>query len=280
MYKVESTMSGLSGSLHRGSQRVQVLLSAALLTVFAVGCATQLQAQAMAAQSARNAPPDAVIELWQQDWTLSADGSSVYHEKKHTRLNSDRSYDDLADPRITYNATTDKLEILVARVKRADGTYRELPDYCHVEVSPDASQGWPAFADIRQHLLVMSGVEEGCVLEMEYRITSQPGSKPYLAGDLRLDGRYPVPQVRSSRERARWSPRRLRVAWATAGHAASEAGHAAPGVDRHPGCTARGPVTAVEREFCPGWHSARQGRRTYGCATVWRRSTPLLTRQT
>ena len=137
-------------------------------------------------------PPDAVIELWEQHWTLNEDGSTVYHDKQHVRLNNDRAYHEFVDPRITYNVDTDELEIINAQVKRADGTYRELPDYSHVEVSPDATAGWPAFAGIRQHLIVMSGVEPGCLVELEYKITSKPGTRPYLAADVRLDHHYPV----------------------------------------------------------------------------------------
>ncbi|MGD8452303.1 MAG: DUF3857 domain-containing protein [Phycisphaerae bacterium] len=138
------------------------------------------------------APPDAVIELWEQQWTLKADGSTAYYCKQHVRLNNDRAYREFADPRITYNADTDELEIINARVKRADGTYRDLADYSHVLVTPDSTSGWPAFAAIRQHLLVMSGIEVGCVVELEYRITSKPGTYPYIAADVRCDHRHPV----------------------------------------------------------------------------------------
>ena len=136
--------------------------------------------------------PDGVIELWEQHWTINEDGSTVYREKQHVRLNSDRTHREFADPRLTYNAETDNLEIITARVKRADGTYRELPDYSHVLVSPDITAGWPAFAAIRQHVLVMSGIETGCVVELDYQITSKPGARPALAADVRLDHAYPV----------------------------------------------------------------------------------------
>jgi len=137
-------------------------------------------------------PPDAVIELWEQHWTLNADGSTVYHEKKRVRLNSDRAYGEFADPRITYNVDTNELELIVARVKMADGTYREPRKYSHVPLVSGSSAGWPAFANIQQHLIVLSGIEPGCVTELEYKITSKPGARPYLAADLRLDHRYPV----------------------------------------------------------------------------------------
>ncbi|MBU0639059.1 MAG: DUF3857 domain-containing protein [Planctomycetes bacterium] len=154
-----------------------------LLTILCVACVGPLYAAD---------PPDAVIELWEQHWTLEGDGCTVYHEKKHVRLNNDRAYGEFADPRITYNIDVDKLEVSTARVRRADGTYVEAPDYAHVAVSPNSSAGWPAFANIQQHIVVMSGIEPGCVVELEYRITSPPWTKPNLAADVRLDHQYPV----------------------------------------------------------------------------------------
>ncbi len=144
------------------------------------------------AQPAAVEPPDAVIELWEQHWTLNADGSTVYHEKKHVQLNNERAYGEFADPRITHRADLEQLEVLVARTKLADGRYLDLPDYAWNEVGPDPSAGWPAYANLWQGLLVMSGIEPGCVVELEYRLTSQPGTRPYLAADLRVDHRYPI----------------------------------------------------------------------------------------
>jgi hypothetical protein len=151
-----------------------------LLAVCLVGAAW------ICAQAEPASPPDAVIELWEQHWTLGADGSTVYYNKQFVRLNNDRSFGEFADPRLTYDVATDKLEIMHARVKLADGSYRELPDYSHVLVTPDATSGWPSFANIRQHLLVMSGIEPGCVVELEYQITSAPGARSGWAADVRL----------------------------------------------------------------------------------------------
>lgn len=148
--------------------------------------------QQTAAQAPPAAVPDAVIELWEQTWTLNANGSSVYHDKRHVQLNSDRAYGEFGDPRITYDADTEKLEIITARTRLPNGKYVELPEYGHVVVGPDASAGWPAFTGLRQYLLVMSGIEPGCVVEVEYQITSQPGRRPFLAADLRIDDRFPI----------------------------------------------------------------------------------------
>ncbi len=164
----------------------------ALLTVLCLTCATHVNADQPTPLSQVTAPPDAVIDLWQQSWTLNDNGSATYHFKQHVRLNNDRSYDEFADPRITYNTETDQLDVIVARVKIPDGSYKQLADYSHVLVSPDGPAGWPEFSTIRQHLLVMNGIEPGCVVELEYKITTQAGVRPYMAADVRLDHTYPV----------------------------------------------------------------------------------------
>lgn len=149
---------------------------------------------ATAAGAKPEVSPDAIIELWEQHWTLNSDGSTVYYEKQHVRINSERAYAPFADRHITYHADTDELEILTARTRLPDGRYRELPPYARAQISPDGPAGKPAFAGLRQQVLVMPGIEAGCVLEVEYRITTRPGARHGLAGELRLDHRYPVRQ--------------------------------------------------------------------------------------
>jgi hypothetical protein len=144
------------------------------------------------AQTTPAARPDAVIELWEQHWTLNADGSTVYHFKQHVQLNDERAYGEFGDPRITFDEQSEKLEIVAARTKLADGRYQELADYSKVVVGPDGATGWPAFGSLRQQLLVMGGLEPGCVVELEYKITAKPGRRAYLAADLRLDHRYSI----------------------------------------------------------------------------------------
>jgi transglutaminase-like putative cysteine protease len=136
--------------------------------------------------------PDGVIEQWDQRWTLSADGSCVYWERKHVRLNSERTYDEFADPRITYNEQTDKVDVLVARTRLPDGSYVETPNYGYNLVTPSSAAGRPAFASWRQLVVTMSGVAPPCVVELEYTVTTKAGTWPYIAGDLRLDHAYPI----------------------------------------------------------------------------------------
>lgn len=146
---------------------------------------------AFAQQTTADAPPDAIIEKWDQNWTLNADGSSVYHETRHVRFNSDRAIGEFADPRLAYNKETDTLEVLVARTKLPNGKYLDVPPYSRNEVAPGGT-AWPAFAGVRQLVLTMSGIEPGCVVELEYKITTKPGARAFLAGEARLDHRYPI----------------------------------------------------------------------------------------
>lgn len=165
-------------------KRAFVRLLPVLIVALFAGVAT--------ADDSTSAPPDAVIELWEQHWTLNSDGSTEFYEKKHVRLNNDRVYGEFADPRITYNTATQKLEVINARVQRPDGTYRALANYSYVQTSPNSTSGWPAFAPIQQQVLVMGGIEEGCLVELEYRISGDSGGRDFFAGDIRLDDQHPI----------------------------------------------------------------------------------------
>jgi len=136
--------------------------------------------------------PDAVIERWERHWTLQVDGAVVYHDTRHVRLNTDRAHRRFANVRIPYNAAHEAVEVRVARTRRPDGGYVEVPDYSKTEVSPRAAAGWPAFADVRERVLVMSGVEPGSVVEVEYQRRSDTGFRRWVADDLRIDDEYPV----------------------------------------------------------------------------------------
>ncbi len=136
--------------------------------------------------------PDAVIEEWRQHWTLAEDGAGMLHEILRVRLNNDRAYGDFADPRITYWSDRERVEVIRARTRMRDGRVLETPAYARNEVSPPGAAGWPAFAALRQLVLTLSGIEPGCVTELEYRVSRRAEAGRTLAADLRLQQRYPV----------------------------------------------------------------------------------------
>lgn len=160
--------------------------------------------------------PDAVIERWEQRWSFARDGSLTYHELKHARLNHERAYGEFADPKITFNKDLDQVEVRVARTKLPDGKYMDVPTYSRNEVALPGSAGWPAFASLRQLVLTMSGIQPGCVVELEYALTRKPGSfAPELGHELRLDHRYPIQE----RVVELWAGERIPLNWAISGPA-------------------------------------------------------------
>ncbi|MBI5865296.1 MAG: DUF3857 domain-containing protein [Planctomycetes bacterium] len=167
-----------------------MLLVAALAA--STGFAQTAQSPKDAKQRTTAAQPDAIILNWNQRWSQNDDGARVYHERRHVLLNHERAYGEFVDPRITYDRQTQTVEVLVCRTKRRDGKYVELPAYARTEVSPGGTAGWPALASIQQIVMVMPAVEPGCILELEYKITTKPGVDAPLAGDIRLSDRYPV----------------------------------------------------------------------------------------
>lgn len=144
------------------------------------------------AQSASDPRPDALIQEWHQHWARTRDGGTTYHERRRVKLLNDRAYGAFADPRITYDARTESVEIIAARVRTPDGRIVDTPAYSRNEVSPSGPAGWPAFASLRQIVLTLSGIEPGCVTDVEYRIVSRPERRAVLAADLRLDHEYPI----------------------------------------------------------------------------------------
>lgn len=151
-----------------------------------------LVAPAIAQNPVSNTVPDAVILNWDQRWTLTDDGAVTYHTRQVVKLNSDRVYDEFADPRITYDRSQQEIEVIHARVRPQGGDWIELPDYGNVAAAPSGIAGWPTFGNVVQRVLVLSGIAPGCVAEVEYKVFSKAGMHPYLEADLRIDHTHPV----------------------------------------------------------------------------------------
>lgn len=162
----------------------------------AVLATATLLALSAAAQTSRPVEPadepDAVVNLWRQHWTKNADGSIVYHERKEVTINTDRAHRDFADPRIGFDSTTQTVEVISARTRLPGGKTIEVPAYSRTEVAPGWASGWPAYARYRQLVMVMSGIEHGCVAELEYKVKTKAGAHSLIANDLLLQDRYPI----------------------------------------------------------------------------------------
>ncbi len=168
-----------------------------LALLFSAVAATALipRAAAQSSRPAQAAPatkPDAVMLSCNQFWTLRDDRTIVYEEHRQVQINHERAIGEFADPRITYDRDTQQLEILECRTKRPDGRFIEAPKYAHTEVAPGNCAGFPAFASIQQHVIVMPAIEPGAIIELGYRITTKPAEPAEISADIRLADRYPV----------------------------------------------------------------------------------------
>ncbi len=135
---------------------------------------------------------DAIILRWDQSWAWDSDGTAHRRDHKWIKLLNSRPIRTAADPRIDYHAKEDQLIVHKAQTTLSDGRAIPVPPYAINETSPDDVAGWPVFADWRQRVVSFSGIEDNCVLELDYEIVTKAGVLPWLSADLRLDDEYPI----------------------------------------------------------------------------------------
>lgn len=135
---------------------------------------------------------DAVFLKWEQHYTFKTDGSVIRREHKWIKLFDSRPIGTFGDPRIDYCKGLDKLTIHTAQVHRANGEAYPVAPYGINPVGLDAVSGWPEYINWEQTVVSFGGIENNCVLELDYEIMTNPGVIPWLEGDLRLNQNYPT----------------------------------------------------------------------------------------
>ncbi|MCO6439105.1 MAG: DUF3857 domain-containing protein [Phycisphaerae bacterium] len=164
-------------------------VSAFLLAALLVGPAVPLSFSA----DAQKAPvADAVIEQWQQHWTIEADGSVRRREVQRVKLMNTRPIRRFADPRIDFRGGSEEVIIHEAKTIAPDGRTLDVPDYSRNLAGPGDTAGWPAYADWQQLVVSFSGIEPGAVLVLDYEVTSPPGGWMFPGDNIRLDDEYPI----------------------------------------------------------------------------------------
>lgn len=133
---------------------------------------------------------DAVVLRWDQTYTLQTDGTLVYEEHRFVQLLDNRAWRRHADPRVRFVKNRDEVTLIAARAHTPDGTILELPPYSTHETSPALAK-WPAFADEREMVYTMSGVQNNSVLEFHFRRTSVPGFRR-LEDEISIGGIDPI----------------------------------------------------------------------------------------
>ncbi|WP_293714536.1 DUF3857 domain-containing protein [uncultured Parabacteroides sp.] len=114
-------------------------------------------------------------------YTLNADGSQEFHYSMeltlftHTAMNG--TY---GESFIVYNPEYQVLKINSSYTKQKDGNIVKTPDNAFVEVLPRTAADAPAYNNLKEMVVVHTGLELGATIYLDYTLTSKPGYLPEL----------------------------------------------------------------------------------------------------
>lgn len=126
-------------------------------------------------------------------WTLHADGSQEFRCHKeltlftHTAMNG--TY---GETFIVYHPAYQELKIHSSYTKQKDGTIVKTPDNAFVEVLPREAADAPAYNQLKEMVVVHTGLELGATIYLDYSILTKPGYYPELDINDRLQETSPV----------------------------------------------------------------------------------------
>lgn len=135
---------------------------------------------------------DAIFLRREQTWTLDKDGTLRRRDHQWVKLLDTRAIGPFADPRIDYCVGQDEMTIHTARTILPNGTIMPVPEYAFNQAGPDDVAGWAQYVGWVQTVICFAGIENGCVLELDYEIVSKPGMYSWAEADLRLNEDYPT----------------------------------------------------------------------------------------
>lgn len=132
-------------------------------------------------------------------WTLHADGSQEFRCNKeltlftHTAMNG--TY---GETFIVYNPEYQELKIHSSYTKQKDGTVVKAPDNAFVEVLPRMAAGAPAFNQLKEMVVIHTGLELGATIYLDYSILTKPGYYQELDINETLEETSPVKEYNIS----------------------------------------------------------------------------------
>lgn len=143
---------------------------------YKIACLLALMALALPAASAA---PEAEFGKMAKSWTLHADGSQEFRcneELTLFTLTATRMY---GETFIVYNPAYQELKINASYTRQKDGTIVKTPDNAFVEVLPRNAADAPAFNQLKEMVVVHTGLEPDATIYLDYSILTRPG---YYAG--------------------------------------------------------------------------------------------------
>lgn len=126
-------------------------------------------------------------------YRLNNDGSWVMEYQHQVRLDTYLAVNRVfGETFIVTNPAFQKLEILKAETTMADGRKVTAPENAFNEVLPFAAHGFADFSSLREMVITHTGLERGAVIDLRYRIHTQPGFFRCFSGREALVRDFPV----------------------------------------------------------------------------------------
>ena len=114
-------------------------------------------------------------------YTLNSDGSQEFRYSMEltlfTHAAMNRTY---GESFIIYNPAYQELKIHTSYTKQKDGTIISTPENAFVEVLPRQAANAPAFNNLKEMVVVHTGLELGATIYLDYSIISKPGYLPTI----------------------------------------------------------------------------------------------------
>ena len=133
-------------------------------------------------------PKASSVLIWEQEkFQLQANGAQVYELHSFRYIPDEAARDNFGDPHVAYVEGEQKLEILTSRCytkngKKVDST----PENAFNPITPDVLQFAPQLTKFREMVITMLGLENGSIVELEYRLTTAKPLYPWMCGRVYL----------------------------------------------------------------------------------------------
>lgn len=120
--------------------------------------------------------PEARFGKLSKTYTLHADGSQELRVQKELTLYTHAAMNSLyGETFIVYDPQYQQLEIHDSYTRQKDGTIVRTPANAFVEVLPSAAANAPAYNQLKEMVVVHTGLELGATICLDYSIKSQAG---------------------------------------------------------------------------------------------------------
>jgi hypothetical protein len=165
------------------------LLAAAALAVRAAG----LPPQYAGTPTARDYPgADALVLSESRHFTLGPDGRVTEHFRTVQKILTYQGMDEIGDPKIAFNKENQTLTIDLCRTYTPEGKVVDAKANSFNEMTPYELEKSPAYTGWREMVVTKVGLDVNAVVEFEYTIADTKAWRPFLEGEVMLQGTLPA----------------------------------------------------------------------------------------